>query len=148
MSLRWEKDAKGPPPDYDEAISSAPAIATQAEAVVPEKDHDTRFAMITFEGLYHIKLIRFSESVKNIICGVLQELYAQGTENTWTFDEGIAIRLQHTPYAFDTDDDKVAICVSLMGILASLSKEGWHIMPAGGRVARIGSYEKLDVNSM
>lgn len=128
------------PPNYDEAIASANSMAGEMGVQTSMRGNDTRFAMISFAWTDRIRLIRFPEPIISLITEVLQKLWHKGIQKAQPFEGSFEIKLRGNPFHHGADDEKLAVRVSLMGILNALAKEGWYIVPAGGRVTRLGNY--------
>ncbi|KAK2813711.1 hypothetical protein FQN50_000109 [Emmonsiellopsis sp. PD_5] len=122
------------PPNYDEAM------AANRETPAPSMSRGVKLAMISFAWTDRVRLIHFPEPIIPLVTGVLEKLWPKGLQRAQPFEDSLEIKLRGNPFHHGADDEKIAIRVSLMGILESLAKEGWHILPAGGRVTRLGNY--------
>ncbi|KAL4881737.1 hypothetical protein BJY04DRAFT_188039 [Aspergillus karnatakaensis] len=141
------------PPNYAEAIrtpssrsstiSSAPSTTTTTtyndHDRTPLKGHETRFAMLSFAQTDRIRFLRFPEPITALASEVIQGLWPKGIQKVQTYDESLELKLKGNPLGYADDAEKVAIRVTLMGILNAFAKEGWCVVPTG-RVARMGNY--------
>ncbi|KAL6237845.1 hypothetical protein BDW75DRAFT_237899 [Aspergillus navahoensis] len=143
------------PPAYTEAapaLSVAPALAftpsnastlsalsttiSDSSTTAPTpvlKGHPTSssFAMLSLDDSDKLRLIRFPDAMAALASEVITGLWPKGN-----------------PLGYGDDGEKVAIRVTIMGILNAFAKEGWVVPPAG-RVGRMGrndcqSYGKGD----
>ncbi|KAL4914742.1 hypothetical protein BDW62DRAFT_136254 [Aspergillus aurantiobrunneus] len=140
------------PPAYAEATAPAPAgpqspalTAASSQASIttttyaPLKGQDTRFAMLSFASTDRMRFLRFPEPITALASEVIQGLWPKGIQRAQQYDESLEIKLRGNPLGWGSDEEKVAIRVTLMGLLNAFAKEGW-VVPAGGRVGRMGDY--------
>ncbi|KAL5342657.1 hypothetical protein BJX70DRAFT_268762 [Aspergillus crustosus] len=145
------------PPNYAEATSTSPhssILSTPSTTTTPTPntylDHDpdsqyplrgqdTRFAMLSLSSSDKIRFIRFPEPITALASEVVLGLWPKGIQKVQRYDDSLELKLKGNPLAHGYDEEKVAIRVTLMGILNSFAKEGWLVAPAG-RVARMGNY--------
>ncbi|KAL2831666.1 hypothetical protein BJY01DRAFT_106152 [Aspergillus pseudoustus] len=127
------------PPNYDEATRPSQSPITIGDT---SDDYDVpQLAMMSFAWTDRVRLLRFPEPIVSLICEVLRKLWPKGIQKAQDFDESLEIKLRGNPFHHGADDEKLAIRISLMGILNELAKEGWVVLPgAGGRVTRLGNY--------
>jgi hypothetical protein len=157
MAFNWFSNEKSrmneEPPNYAEAtaasahpspsITSTPSNATStslADARAPLKGSDTKYAMLSIAGSDRIRLLRFPEPMTALLSEIVQGLWPKGIQKVQKFDESLELKLRGNPFAYGQDEEKVAIRITLMGILNAFSKEGWVVPPSGGRIGRLGNY--------
>ncbi|KAL2822978.1 hypothetical protein BJX63DRAFT_417378 [Aspergillus granulosus] len=129
------------PPNYDEATRPVQSTGVETSLEGHNNPDEHQFAMISFAWTDRIRLIRFPEPIISLVCEVLRKLWPKGIQKAQEFDESVEIKLRGNPFHHGADDEKLAIRISLMGVLNELAKEGWQMMPgAGGRVTRLGNY--------
>ncbi|KAL2855795.1 hypothetical protein BJX68DRAFT_231167 [Aspergillus pseudodeflectus] len=147
------------PPNYAEATASTnpspspsplttqtgnPSTTNNASAVAdaraPLKGHDTKYAMLSIAGSDRIRLLRFPEPMTALVSEIVQGLWPKGIQKVQKFDESLELKLKGNPFAYGVDEEKVAIRITLMGILNAFSKEGWVVPRSGGRIGRLGNY--------
>ncbi|KAL4987469.1 hypothetical protein BDW68DRAFT_188039 [Aspergillus falconensis] len=149
------------PPAYAEAapaLSVAPALARTAShastlsttttsisvssttAPAPGlKGHNTSrsFAMLSFGDSDKLRFIRFPDAMTALASEVIAGLWPKGIQNVQNQDESMQFKLKGNPLGYGDDGEKVAIRVTIMGILNAFAKEGWVVLPAG-KVGRMG----------
>ncbi|KAL4997444.1 hypothetical protein BDV10DRAFT_169639 [Aspergillus recurvatus] len=154
------------PPAYTEAapaLSVAPALArtssnastlstpttsiSVSSTTAPAsrlKDHSTSssFAMLFLGDSDKLRFIRFPDAMAALASEVIAALWPKGIQNAQNYEESVQFRLKGNPLAYGDDAEKVAIRVTIMGILNAFAKEGWVVLPAGkvGRMGR-GDYQ-------
>ncbi|PTU23680.1 hypothetical protein P175DRAFT_0505492 [Aspergillus ochraceoroseus IBT 24754] len=128
------------PPDYDEAMGSASPTAAEMEAQAPLKGQDTRLALISFSWTDRIRLLRFPEPIGALVSEALGQHWPKGIQSVKPYEESLEIKLRGNPFAHGQDDEKIAIRMSVMGILQSLAREGWIVRP--NRLGRMGNYNQ------
>ncbi|KAL4863930.1 hypothetical protein BDV12DRAFT_176928 [Aspergillus spectabilis] len=148
------------PPDYAEATargtassrssiistpSTTPTNSTYLDSGhrTPLRGHNTRFAMLSLASTDRIRFIRFPEPITALASEVVQGLWPKGIQKVQTYDDSLELKLKGNPLAYGYDEEKVAIRVTLMGILNAFAKEGWLVVPSG-RVARMGNYSSWE----
>lgn len=144
------------PPAYTEAASTAiltpsssrtstltttsSPITTSSITQSPLRGQDTKFAMLSLSGSDRLRFIRFPEPITALASEIVQGLWPKGIQKVQNYDESLELKLRGNPLGYGYDEEKVAIRVTLMGLLNGFAKEGWRVVPAGGRVGRMGDY--------
>ena len=144
------------PPAYTEAASTAiltpsssrtstltttsSPITTSSITQGPLRGQDTKFAMLSLSGSDRLRFIRFPEPITALASEIVQGLWPKGIQKVQNYDESLELKLRGNPLGYGYDEEKVAIRVTLMGLLNGFAKEGWRVVPAGGRLGRMGDY--------
>ncbi|KAL4931447.1 uncharacterized protein BDV17DRAFT_288984 [Aspergillus undulatus] len=124
-------------------LNTLPSTSTPTPPLprTPLKGHDTKFAMLSLSSSDRMRLIRFPEPITALASEVIQGLWPKGIQRVQNCDDSVEFKLRGNPLGYGSDEEKVAIRVTLMGILNAFAKEGWVVLPSGGgRVGRIGDY--------
>lgn len=119
--------------------ASAP-ITTSSIVQNPLRGQDTKFAMLSLSNSDRLRFIRFPEAITALASEIVQGLWPKGIQRVQNYDESVELKLRGNPLGYGYDEEKVAIRVTLMGLLNAFAKEGWRVIPAGGRVGRMGDY--------
>ncbi|KAL2869589.1 uncharacterized protein BJX67DRAFT_379138 [Aspergillus lucknowensis] len=135
--------ASGPSPPPSPAVPPAAHASTPAISELdrsPLKGHETKYAMLSIAWSDRFRLVRFPEPMTALFSEIVQHLWPKGIQRVQGFDESLEIKLRGNPFGYGADEEKVAIRITLMGVLNAFAKEGWVVVPGGGRVGRMGNY--------
>ncbi|KAL4786883.1 hypothetical protein BJX76DRAFT_345917 [Aspergillus varians] len=132
------------PPSYAEATPLSSAASTISTSTTPTgsplRGQNTRFAMLSLAGSDRLRFIRFPQPMTVLASEIVQGLWSKGIQRVQEYDDSLELKLRGNPLGYGYDEEKVAIRVTLMGLLNAFAKEGWFVIPAGGRVVRMGNY--------
>ncbi|KAL4937286.1 hypothetical protein BDV06DRAFT_215997 [Aspergillus oleicola] len=110
----------------------------------PTKGRDTCFAMIVISPADKLRLLRFPEPMTALASEIISTHWPKGIQRVQNYDESLEFKLKGNPFGYAQDEEKVAIRITLMGILNAFAKEGWAVFPAG-RVVRLGDYRDYGI---
>ncbi|RDW64520.1 uncharacterized protein DSM5745_09931 [Aspergillus mulundensis] len=137
---------RGPGPALARTPSSTlstpatPSLSSTPRSI--RKGHATSFAMLSLCDSDKLRFIRFPEPLTALASEVLTALWPKGIQTVQKYDESLEFKLKGNPLGYGGDKEKIAIRVTLMGLLDAFAKEGWVVVPsAGGRVSRMGDYK-------
>ncbi|KAL4900435.1 hypothetical protein BDW74DRAFT_161929 [Aspergillus multicolor] len=124
------------------SLSSTSASTTAGATQPPPKSHASTLAMLSLNDSDKLRFIRFPEPLTALASEVIKALWPKGIQNVHKYDESLEFKLRGNPLGYGGDKEKIAIRVTLMGLLDAFAKEGWSVLSSpGGRISRMGDYK-------
>ncbi|PYI01618.1 hypothetical protein BO78DRAFT_353282 [Aspergillus sclerotiicarbonarius CBS 121057] len=128
-------------PCYHDATGSGPISTTHLKDTKRPilQDDSTDYALLSFSGSDRIRLIRFPDDLVTLVSETLRTVWSKGIQDVRRRNEYVELKLRGNPLSYSQDEEKIAIRKSVLGILQTLAKAGWYVLPGAGGLGKMRS---------